>query len=59
MALTRGWILPSKFLLEDAMAATTRSLALMELDTSSERGPELPMHVMQPYPQTWKPSFSR
>ena len=59
MALTSGWILPSKFLLEDAMAATTRSLALMELETSSDSGPEFPMHVMQPYPQTWNPSFSR
>ena len=59
MALTRGWILPSKFLLLDAIAATARSLALMVLLTSSERGPLLPMHVMHPYPQTWNPSFSR
>ena len=59
MVLTRGWILPSKFLLLLATAATARSPSVICFETSSERGPEFPMQVMHPYPQFWNPSASR
>src|SRR5829696_2783512 len=49
---------PSKFLLPERTAATTRSFSSTAAEISSASGPELPMHVVQPYPTTSNFSFS-
>src|SRR6476646_5618919 len=50
---------PSKFRLPLNTDTTTRLRDSTSADTSSGSGPLLPMHVVQPYPTRWKPSFSR
>src|SRR5215203_3852972 len=43
---------PSKFLLPERTAATTRSFSSTAAEISSASGPEFPMHVVHPYPTT-------
>src|SRR5687768_9196075 len=50
---------PSKLRLPDNTAATASWLSVIAAVMSLRKGPELPMHVMQPYPTTLKPSASR
>src|SRR4051812_4623225 len=50
---------PSKLRLPDSTLATTRSPASIASDTGWGGGPELPMHVVQPYPTVWNLSCSR
>src|SRR3712207_2972906 len=50
---------PSKLRLPLSTDATTRSPWSTALAIASGSGPELPMHVMQPYPVVWNPSWSR
>src|SRR5262249_13127997 len=45
--------------LPDSTAAQTRSLFVIVSLNSCTRSPALPMHVVQPYAATPKPSFSR
>ena len=54
-ALTLPWTLPSKFLLPDITDPTISPASSMALSISSGNGPELPIHVVQPYPTTLKP----
>src|SRR3954451_22550636 len=49
----------SKLRLPESTAHATRSPSEIALETASGSGPELPMHVVQPYPTVWKPSASR
>src|SRR4249919_2965242 len=49
----------SKLRLPDSTAAQTRSRLVMASLISGVRSPALPMHVVQPYAATPKPSFSR
>src|SRR5688500_9173354 len=49
---------PSKLRLPERTAATTSSLTSIASATGASRGPLLPMHVVQPYPTTPKPSSS-
>ena len=58
-ARTCGWMRPSKLRLPDSTATTLRSPSSTAEATSSISGPELPMHVVQPYPTSPNPSFSR
>ena len=57
--MTSGLIRPSKFRLPDSTETTARSLAFTASLIASGSGPELPMHVVHPYPTRLKPSFSR
>src|SRR5215210_2927982 len=52
-------IRPSKLRLPERTAATTRSFSSTALEISSGKGPELPMHVVHPYPTRLNLSFSR
>ena len=54
-----GWMRPSKLRLPESTEHTERSLSLMTWEISGSSGPEFPMHVVHPYPTTWKPSFER
>src|SRR5215470_12285885 len=47
---------PSKLRLPDNTETTARSASLTAFEISSGSGPELPMHVVQPYPTRLKPS---
>src|SRR5262245_50465839 len=49
---------PSKLRLPERTATATRSLASIAPATASSSGPELPMHVVQPYPARANPSVS-
>ena len=48
---------PSKLRFPDSTAAATRSPSVTAFATASGSGPELPMHVVQPYPTRSKPSL--
>src|ERR671929_397146 len=50
---------PSKLRLPERTAATTRSFSSMASEIFSGKGPELPMHVVHPYPTRLNLSFSR
>src|SRR5215212_6667905 len=50
---------PSKLRLPDSTETTARSPCSIAAETSSGSGPELPMHVVQPYPTRLNPSCSR
>src|SRR5213079_994308 len=50
---------PSKLRLPDSTAHTTSSPSAIAADTGSGSGPELPMHVVQPYPTRLNWSCSR
>src|SRR6476469_4187163 len=50
---------PSKLRLPLSTEQTARSASLTAALISSGSGPELPMHVVQPYPTRLKPSCSR
>src|SRR5918997_110813 len=50
---------PSKLRLPERTAATTRSFSSTAFEISSAKGPEFPMHVVQPYPTTSNFSSSR
>src|SRR5918999_6085281 len=49
---------PSKLRLPDSTETTARSCSSIASAIGSGRGPELPMHVVQPKPTTWKPRCS-
>src|SRR4051812_27027309 len=48
----------SKLRLPESTAAQTRSLSTIAWSMGSARGPAFPMHVVQPYAETQKLSFS-
>jgi hypothetical protein len=48
LAFTSGWIRASKFRLPDSTEQTTSSPIRTAFEIGSGRGPELPMHVVQP-----------
>src|SRR5919204_5826972 len=50
---------PSKLRFPERTATTARSFSWTAAATSSGSGPEFPMQVVQPYPTSPKPSFSR
>src|SRR5689334_14887390 len=50
---------PSKLRLPESTADTDSLLSCTALPIGSFSGPELPMHVVQPYATTWKPRCSR
>src|SRR5437588_7860129 len=49
---------PSKLRFPDSTETTARSWSCTACEIASGRGPELPMHVVQPYPTRLKPSSS-
>src|SRR2546421_11362469 len=49
----------SKLRLPESTAHTTSSPSLTAREIGSGSGPELPMHVVQPYPTVLNPSSSR
>ena len=53
--LINGWILPSKFLLPEITLQTFKSPDSINSETFFDKGPELPIHVVQPYPTISKP----
>src|SRR5262245_551130 len=50
---------PSKLRFPLSTDATTRFFSFTAADTSSGKGPLLPIHVVQPYPTSANPSSSR
>src|SRR5256885_10399376 len=50
---------PSKLRLPDRTDTTARSPCSTAAEISGDSGPELPMHVVQPYPTRLNPSASR
>src|SRR2546421_1747943 len=50
---------PSKLRLPDRTDTTARSPCSTAAEISGDSGPELPMHVVQPYPTRLNPSSSR
>src|SRR5437762_8561447 len=49
---------PSKLRFPDSTDTTARSASATACEISGASGPELPMHVVQPYPTRLKPSSS-
>src|SRR6185503_20847777 len=50
---------PSKLRLPERTETTTSFFSSIALEMSWGSGPELPMHVVHPYPTVWNLSFSR
>ncbi len=48
LVFTKGWIRPSKLRLPDNTAAIVKSLSLIASSIGANKGPELPIHVVQP-----------
>src|SRR5574338_132916 len=58
-ALMFAWMRASKLRLPDNTAAATTSCRTIVSSNRGSRGPELPMHVVQPYATRPNPSSSR